>query len=341
MPVALFAHLNLRAVLATDVGEKHPFGDYARVRMVANAVALVVLALLAAAAGLPILIVGASILVDNTSDLLFGFQQRRNRLDIVAQSMTIRSVISVAFVVVFVYMWRSATAAASGLLAGRVITFLAWDWPRASLPPDARSDPWGVLRDALPLGFTQMLITLSSTLPRYAIERFTGTRELGVFAAVASFITVGGVIVNSLGQAAMTRLAEHRRSDRAEFHSLTRRMVAGVAALGALAAICAWLLGAWVLSVLYTPEYADYDELLIVTLAAGSVGWIAQMMGFVTTSARAFRAQLPLVAAVCATSGLASFAAVPWIGLYGAALAIALSSAVAIAGQILILRRSV
>ena len=339
-PVALFAHLNLRAMLATDIGGKHPFGDYARVRLAANGLAMTVLILIAFRSGLAVLVVGTSILVDNTSDLLFGFQQRRNRLDIVAQSMTIRSCVSVVLVIAFVYFWRSATAAAGGLLTGRMITFFAWDWPRSSLPPDARSDPRGLLRDALPLGLTQMLIALSTSLPRYAIERFGGTRELGVFAAAASFITVGSVVVNSLGQSAMTRLAEHRRKDRPSFYSLTRKMVAGIAGLGILAVACVWLLGSWVLSFLYTPEYAEYDELLMATLAAGSVGWISQILGFITTSARAFRAQLPLVAAVCFTAGVVSFAAVPAIGVFGAALALGIAGAVGIAGQILILRRA-
>ena len=33
-PVALFSHLNLRAVLATDAARRHPLGDYMTVRIV-------------------------------------------------------------------------------------------------------------------------------------------------------------------------------------------------------------------------------------------------------------------------------------------------------------------
>lgn len=339
-PVALFSHLNLRAILATDISQSHPFGDYARVRLIANAVALMVLGLLALRSGATVLIAGASILVDNTSDLLFGYQQRRNRLDMVAQSMTIRSLVSVILVLLFVFAWRSAAAAAGGLLAGRVFTFLLWDLRRTSLPPNAYSDPWAILRAALPLGFTQMLISLSTSLPRYAIERFAGPRDLGVFAAVASFVTIGSVMVNSLGQSALTRLAEHRLNNRVAFDTLTWRMTALVAGLGILAIACAWLLGPWVLALLYTPEYAQYHQLLIATLAAGAATWVGQILGFATTGARAFRAQLPLLIAVCLTTGVVSFAAVPAMGLYGAALAIGIAGVVGICGQILILRRA-
>src|ERR1035441_5049952 len=42
-PVALFAHLNLRAVLATDVERWHPFGDYMAVRMGVTGLGLAVI----------------------------------------------------------------------------------------------------------------------------------------------------------------------------------------------------------------------------------------------------------------------------------------------------------
>lgn len=341
MPVALFAHLNLRAVLATDVAGAHTFADYRRVRMSANAAALAVLAAMSVWAGLPVLLVGASIVIDNTTDLLYGWQQRRHRLDLIAKSMTIRALLSVLLVALFVLLWPTAIAATGGLLAGRIVTLLAWDLPRTPVPADERRDPWGVLREALPLGFTQMLIALNSSLPRYAVESSGGARDLGVFAAVASFIAIGSVIVNSLGQSAMTRLAAYRTAeDRTAFLRTTARMVAGIAAMGLLAVACAFALGSTVLSLLYTPEYAPYDDLLVAALAAGSLAWISQMLGFVTTSARAFRAQLPLLVLVCGTIGAVSYASVPSLGIYGAVLAIALGATVGIAGQVLILRKA-
>ena len=80
--------------------------------------------------------------------------------------------------------------------------------------------------------------------------------------------------------------------------------------------------------------------LLTAVLAVGSLGWVAQILGFVTTSTRAFRQQLTLLIAVCGTTAIASFAAVPQIGLYGAVLALGIAGLVGIGGQLLILRRT-
>src|SRR5882762_7995252 len=40
-PVVMLSHLNLRAVLATDVAQKYPFQDYLAVRLIMTALSLV------------------------------------------------------------------------------------------------------------------------------------------------------------------------------------------------------------------------------------------------------------------------------------------------------------
>ena len=50
-PVAMLSHLNLRAVIATDVAGKHPFGDYLVVRFGATLAGFAAIAVLAAGTG--------------------------------------------------------------------------------------------------------------------------------------------------------------------------------------------------------------------------------------------------------------------------------------------------
>src|ERR1700716_121612 len=46
-PVVMLSHLNLRAVLATDVAQKYPFQDYLAVRLFATAFTLISIGLIA------------------------------------------------------------------------------------------------------------------------------------------------------------------------------------------------------------------------------------------------------------------------------------------------------
>ncbi|MDP2995871.1 MAG: hypothetical protein Q8N47_00195, partial [Bryobacterales bacterium] len=50
-PVVMLSHLNLRAVLATDVGRQRPFGDYLAVRLGITGLSLAAIAILALVSG--------------------------------------------------------------------------------------------------------------------------------------------------------------------------------------------------------------------------------------------------------------------------------------------------
>ena len=343
LPVAMLAHLNLRAVLATDVNDAHPFADYAAVRLRANVAAFAVLCVLAFFTDVTALVVliGTGILAENSSDLRYGVMQRRDRLDLVAQSMILRSVLAIVTVAVGVTLFRSALSAAAAYCATRVLTLAAWDLPRGRTERGMLTDPAAVFRAALPLGFTLMLTSLTANVPRYAIERYEGTRELGIWAAVASFVTVGSTVVNAVGQTALTRVARRfAAGDPAGVRRIAYRMVGIAGALAAAGTLVAAVAGRRLLELLYRPEFGAYSDVLLWMLIAASLGWSASMLGFVSTGLRAFKAQGVLLGAAAAVSAAASFAAVPALGLWGAVVAVAAAGIVQLLGQAWILRRA-
>ncbi|MBC8167512.1 MAG: hypothetical protein H7Y20_16785 [Bryobacteraceae bacterium] len=198
-----------------------------------------------------------------------------------------------------------------------------------------------VFQSAVPLGLTLMLVSLSAGIPRYFIERIYGAAMLGTFVAVASFTTVGLTIVNALGQSATTRLAtafaEHKLL---LFRSLAIKLCLFAAGIGLAGALIAFFGGRFFLSLVYRPEYAQNQWLLVEMMLAGTVTYVAVILGFVTTSTRRFKEQLPLLIAVAATSALVSLHQIPGRGLRGAVLALATAALVQIVGLLLILRKA-
>jgi O-antigen/teichoic acid export membrane protein len=186
-----------------------------------------------------------------------------------------------------------------------------------------------------------MLSALTTSLPRYAVEGRLGTHGLGVFAAVVSLVTIGSTVINALGQAATTRLANHFTArDRIAFRRLALQLVGLAASLGTAGALAAWLIGDSVLALVYRPEYAQYQPLLVAALLAGIPVYVAGVLGYVVTSTRRFAAQMPLLAAVAGACAITSYLAVPAAGLNGAILALAVAACVQIAGQLVILGRA-
>jgi O-antigen/teichoic acid export membrane protein len=347
LPVAMLAHLNLRAVLATDVQEAHPFGDYLTVRLLASAAGLAMMLIAGLSAGLrgqslaAMLLVGAALTFEAVSDLYYGWMQHRDRMDVIARSMILRGVIAAGAVAVAVAVFRSVLAAALAFALARAATLAAYDLPRSGAPAARRREPLPVFRYALPLGFVLMLTSLTANLPRYAIERHLGTRELGAFAAVASFVTIGTTLVNALGQSATTRLSRHfSAGDHRAFLRLVTQLAGFAALLGALGVAMAALAGEFFLTLIYRPEYAVYKGALVEILGAGAFLYLAVVLGYALTSTRTFGPQIPLLCAVAAACGLTSLAAVPVFGLSGAALAIGIAACVQIAGQLFLLRRA-
>jgi O-antigen/teichoic acid export membrane protein len=347
-PVAMLSHLNLRAVIATDVAGVHPFGDYLAVRLGATAFGLVAIALLAVTAGssatgtLIILAVGVAQSAENVSDAFYGLWQRRERMDRIARSMLARASLSVVAVAATLWTTRSLLAASVALAIGRMLTLLLYD--ARTREPAARTNTanqWSILRTALPLGIVLMLVTLNTNLPRYAIERHLGTPGLGAFAAVASFLTGGNTVVNALGQSATPRLARYfaAREGR-QFRALVWRLAGLALALGAAGIAGAAVLGAPLLRLVYREEFVQYAGLLVAVMAAAIPIYVAGTLGYAVTSVRAFDAQLPLFCAVCASCAAAAWILVPRWGLMGAPAALAIAACVQLAGEAGILARA-
>ena len=350
-PIAMFSHLNLRAVLATDIEQKHPFGDYLVVRLGTTALGLTAILAIALASGYgwpvapAVMVVGIALSTDNLSDIYYGLLQRRERMDQIACSMMARGLLSAAALGVALGLTRSLVAAVVALALGRVAVLLAFDRPAASAGESLARTGIGVqaaiFRTALPLGVVLMLISLVNNLPRYVIEHSLGTVELGAFAAVASFSTVGSTAVNALGQAATPRLARHfSAGELPRFRALALRLTAAAFLLGAAGVLAAALLGRFILGLVYRPTYSAYAGLLVWVMGAAVLSYVAIALGYVITSARSFVPQVPLLAAVACSAGVASWVLVPRLRLGGAALALAAASCVQIAGELWILRRT-
>ena len=349
-PLVMLSHLNLRAVLATDVDGRQPFGDYVAVRLGVSGLSLVGIAILALVSGhsglaAVILVTGLAQSSETVSDIYYGAMQRRDEMALIARSMIARGLVSVCAFGLTLYVVRDLVWALAAVAMGRVALLLAYDRPRGAagenLTRSGLAGEMSILRAAMPLGVMLLLVSLNTNLPRYAIERYLGVGDLGAFAAVASFITVGSTVVNALGQAITPKLARHfSRREPGHFLRLTFWLAASVCALGAAGTVVAAAYGQTVLRVLYRPEYAAHGGLLVAVMGTAIPGYVAIALGYAITAARAFDAQVPLFCVVAASCGGASWLLVPRFGLRGAALSLALAASVQIGGEALILARA-
>ena len=346
-PVILLANLNLRAIQATDAHERYGFRDYLSLRISCLGMALAALVLFSGfhdyARGTlwVVLLVALAKAVEAISDILYGRMQFEERMDAVAKSMIWKGSLSLAGWVVGLVVGGTLIWACVGLVVGRVATLVLVDMPSVRrLSPDIRLWPrWCLptLRSlawlALPLGLVSSIASLTTTAPRYAIERLLGLHELGVFGALAYLLVAGQLVMAAVAQSASPRLARLlAEGGPAGARKLLVQLTVLAAGLGLLSILVAWALGAPLLRLLYTAEYAEHVGLLVTLMVAGTFAYMGTVFGVANTAIRCLRPQLLLEFIVLLVVAGLCLLLIPPYGMLGAAVALIGASLVRLIG---------
>jgi O-antigen/teichoic acid export membrane protein len=308
-PVILFANLALRQVQATDARREYTFGEYLGLRLLTTALALLVILFIAVAfyrddTRVIILMIGLSKSFEAISDIIFGLLQQHERMDRIAKSLMIEGIATllVAAAVMAVTHSLFLVTAAIAVVWGLQLLFydLRSGWIvtgslRLLRPTFRRDSMLRLLWLALPLGFVVMLISLNTNIPRYFIETYLGSAQLGIFAAMGYLMLAGNTVVSALGQSASPRLAAYyAQGNREAYKRLLLRLLAIGACLGAAGILAAVVAGRWLLHLLYGPAYAAYASVFVWVMFAAAVTYLDSFVGYGVTSARIFRLQIIL-----------------------------------------------
>jgi O-antigen/teichoic acid export membrane protein len=344
-PVIMLTNLQLRGVQATDARHEYLFGDYLGLRLAVTPLALVVIVGITLVSGydwqtaLVILFVGLAKVFESISDVFYGLLQQHEQMDRIAISMLVKGplslvALSAAIALTGNIVWGTVALAAVWALrlftydipSGAAILRMAHGEGDATASIRPRWERRRLLRLtwlALPLGFVMMLGSLMTNIPRYFIERFEGTHELGIFAAMAYIVIAGTTVVDALGQAISPRLArQYAAGEMGAFRALTARVLGISVLLAAGGVLLSLIAGRQLLTLLYRPEYAAHLAVFIWVIAAAGIGYLASVCGYAMTAARQFTIQVPIYVLSIAVVTIACALLVPAHGLLGAAWAI-------------------
>lgn len=348
-PVILFFNLQLRGIQATDAKRDYLFGDYLALRLLTTFLALIVLAALVGlsnyerATAYVVFGVAAAKAVESVSDVFYGLMQKHERMDCIALSLILRGGLSLATMAAGVFYTGTVVWGVVGMIVSWAGVLLFFDMPNGvrigrnagntgHLPATAYARTlvprWQprtlsrLARLALPLGGVMLLLSLNTNIPRYFIEHHLGSEQLGLFSAIAYLLVAGNTVVSALGQSASPRLARHfAQRDRKAFLILLGRLLLIGLGLGMLGILAACFFGREILTLLYTPQYAERADIFVGIMVAATFSYLASFLGYGMTATRSFSPQLPLFALVTASTFVASLLLVPKVGLMGAVLA--------------------
>jgi O-antigen/teichoic acid export membrane protein len=295
---------------------------------------------------------------ESVSDICYGLIQQNDRMDRIARSMMVKGILSLILMGIGVYLSGGILWGTIGLAVAWGIVLICFDLPNASqfaidsplkkftqnlaLPkilanfkvdmPASRWDVQTLTKLAwlsLPLGLMMMLISLNLNVPRYFIQNYLGDKLLGIFGALSYLIIAGNIVINALCESASSRLAKYyATAERRNFGMLLVKLMTICGGFGIGGILLASIGGERVVTLLYRPEYAQYQEVFIWLMVAAGIGYVSSAVGYAVTAARYFRVQIPLFIVVTATSALGCLWLVPILGLKGAAIASVMAAVV-------------
>lgn len=346
-PVFMFTNLQLRAVQATDARSEHAFANYFTLRLIATVIGFLAICLLVTLVGYDertrIVILGVSVAksVECLSDAVAGLFQKEERLDRVAVSLTVRGLLSVLVFGLVFAEFQSLALSVAGMAATWFSILLLIDlrWAREMLEHGDRflMFEWRNLKTllvlSLPLGLVMTLASLTVNIPRYFLQHYRGSTELGIFASLAYLVVAVNLIVYALGQSATARLSRmFANGEGNQFRGLIRKLVAFGISIIVLGVPFTILFGRPVLTIVYRREYADHVLLLVILVIAAGINAVATFITCGLNAARTFRSQVPVNVLTAVAATVACFVLIPRSGLNGAACAILVSSLVSLAG---------
>jgi len=362
-PIVTFSMLSLRAVQSTDARREYAFADYFGLRLLNTALAMAAIVAIAPLVASSretvwvIIIVGLAAVPESISDVLYGLLQQRERMNRIAVSMMLKGPLMLVSMAGAMLITQNVCWAIGAIGISRLLVLAFYDlpggvWvlgascspaasnrrPREGIAPRWDRAVMGQLTWlALPLGVTVMLSSLVGNIPRYFVEHELGTRELGVFAAIAYLMFVGTTLVSALGQSASPRLAQYYAAGRmSAYRRLLLRLVMVGAALGIAGVAIAAIAGRELLAFFYAPEYAENNAVFVWLMAAAGISYMASFLGYGMTAARYFKVQILMNCLTVCTAIAACWILVPQNGLQGAAVATLAASGIQLTAVALI-----
>ncbi len=341
-PPVVLAHMQLRAVLASDAAGQFDFRDYLGVRLVLliPAVAFVFLVGWLGYSWeqtIAIMLFGIGRAVESVSDIFHGYAQKHDRLDLIARSLMLKGLAALAaFAAVFNLTGSVSWALAANALAW-LVPLLAFDIPRCRAlprPPGSSLRPrwrWPAARAlialALPMGLVMLAIQMRVTISRTLLEVHRSEAELGIFTALAYLAVAGTAIMASLGQSVLARFGRYVAEDRADLMTGLLIRMLGLALLAGVGGVAVALSsGGPLLRWLYAPEYASHADLLVLVMADGALVYLSNLLSAAATAMRLFVAQLVIHAVGLMLLTGCGLRLIPTHGMQGAAWAMVAAS---------------
>lgn len=353
-PIFLFLNLRLKTVIITDAEKEYYSWDYIHLRSITGTIAISLIVCIVLIANynvytsLIILILSIAKFFEMKTDLLYGFLQKKSLFNITSKSVIGRGILNVLMMITLYYYSGNILLGIIGLAISNIIMYLFYDKRNiekfTTIYREKTSLEIDKLRSlfllALPLGLSTVIGSLNTNVPRYIIENKLGLYELGIFAGISYLLVIGNTLLNAVSQVYMPKLSKYVKNNMYDqFIFLIKKMVLIGIVLSAATFLIFYFAGEQILIIMYSKEYAEYNNILMILVLGMSLLYSSIFLGTALTALKEFKIQPYIHLSSLLSVILASFLLIEDFQLVGMAWAVVIGYFVTSIAYLLIIKK--
>lgn len=344
LPVATFFSLMLNTVNITDVRNDYQTGHYVAVRLLASPSSMVVAALAGfifypVNVAVVIAMMGISQSVTEIRAYFMSNMQKYERLKLATVSQICEGSLTLLLFGLVFWFTQNLLLAILGTITSRFFILLIYDLPVSARVLSAHihqtfagyfpvwqwSTLWRLIRQSAPLAIVAGIGNVSQNIPRVVMDKNIGRDAVGYFTAMSMLLVVYTMINAALGNTALPRLSKYFAQNRKAFIWLFVRLIGLNLCLGVAFVAVAYVFGKPILSILFTPEYAQHKDVFVMLAVSSCILSVFAVSNWGLNATRQFVVQVPIYAGTAVVSGIFSLLLIPRYGLIGGAYALIIS----------------
>jgi len=337
-PITMLLSIKLHIVLVTDAKNEYDFGHYFALRFLTSILVVLISSIIgftcySVEIFVVILLLSTGYAVMAVREVLLAVMQKSERMDKIAISNISQGVLAAVFFAAVYIVTKSLALSLSALIVARLLVILCYDVPQASVllrsgvkapSPVPIKPKWkkermlSLTKLAAPLGVVAWLTSLFVSVPRLALDKFYGKEEVGYFAAISSLLVILTMMVSALGQSVSPRLAKYYSEENIPaFKRLLGQVLTFGVFIGAAGILASFLFGKIILSLMFTPAYAEFNNIFIRLTVAAAILVLFTFMNLGLQATRNFKITMLIYAIAAGTGIFCSMVLIPSYGMVG------------------------
>jgi Membrane protein involved in the export of O-antigen and teichoic acid len=215
------------------------------------------------------------------ADALYGVLQRNNKLYIAGISLTLRAVVSMVVFLIVDFLTHNLLLSAISLTIVSFSFLFFFDYMAVVRTEKIKifsgtlrqyiHDSKIIIKKNITVFLVGVLPIIILNIPRYLIDIFHQEQQghYGILILPASFVAMLASFIIAPHLVKISELYKNKKND--EIKNIMGKIFGIIVAIGAVATVLAWLVGTWMLTLVFGVDLSNFDTALAIVVAGGVI----------------------------------------------------------------------